>query len=44
MSGSISFGGIVSGLDTNAIIDALMAVRRHPISQLVRQAELIYYE
>ncbi|MBT5773740.1 MAG: flagellar filament capping protein FliD [Dehalococcoidia bacterium] len=27
----ISFGGIASGLDTNAIIDSLMAIQRRPI-------------
>ncbi len=27
----ISFGGLASGLDTNAIIDALMEVQRRPI-------------
>ncbi len=44
MSGSISFGGIISGLDTNAIIDALMAARRQPITTLERKAELIFFE
>ena len=27
----ISFGGIASGLDTDAIIDSLMAIQRRPI-------------
>ncbi len=37
ISGNISFGGLGSGLDTNAIIEALLDVERVPISQL--QAE-----
>jgi flagellar hook-associated protein 2 len=37
ISGNISFGGLGSGLDTNAIIQALLDVERVPISQL--QAE-----
>ena len=34
MSGPISFGGLASGLDTAAIIDALVAAERIPINQL----------
>lgn len=44
MSGNITFGGIISGLDTNAIIDAMLSVRRLPIGRLERRAELIYFE
>jgi flagellar hook-associated protein 2 len=33
-SAGISFGGLASGLDTQAIIQALVAVERRPISQL----------
>jgi len=44
MAGDITFGGIVSGLDTNAIIDALLAARRAPITRLEQQAEQIYFE
>ncbi|MBM4060576.1 MAG: hypothetical protein FJ265_05705 [Planctomycetes bacterium] len=33
-SAGISFGGLASGLDTQAIIRALMAVERRPITQL----------
>jgi len=34
MVGGISFGGLASGLDTGAIIDALLRVERLPITQL----------
>ena len=34
ISGNISFGGLGSGLDTNAIIQALLDVERVPINQL----------
>jgi flagellar hook-associated protein 2 len=34
MVGGISFGGLASGLDTGAIIDALLSVERFPITQL----------
>ncbi len=34
ISGGISFGGLGSGLDTNAIIQALLDVERVPINQL----------
>jgi flagellar hook-associated protein 2 len=34
ISGNISFGGLGSGLDTNAIIQALLDVERVPITQL----------
>jgi flagellar hook-associated protein 2 len=34
MSGPISFGGLASGLDTAAIIEALVAAERIPINQL----------
>jgi len=34
MSGPISFGGLASGLDTSAIIEALVAAERIPINQL----------
>ena len=33
----ISFGGLASGLDTSAIINAMMAVERLPIQQLEKQ-------
>jgi flagellar hook-associated protein 2 len=38
----ISFGGIASGLDTNAIIDALMEIQRQPIQtqQVRREIEM----
>ncbi len=44
MVGGITFGGVVSGLDTNAIIDALLTIRSQPITGLERQAELVYLE
>ncbi len=31
---SITFGGLATGLDTNAIVDQLMALERHPITRL----------
>ena len=34
MVGNITFGGLGSGLDTGAIIDALLGVERIPIQQL----------
>lgn len=34
MGGLISFGGLSSGLDTNAIVDALMNVERIPLKRL----------
>ena len=34
ISGNISFGGLGSGLDTNAIIEAILGVERVPINQL----------
>lgn len=34
---SISFGGLSSGLDTNAIIDQLLALERQPINRLEAQ-------
>src|SRR6185436_17755187 len=34
-SAGINFGGLASGLDTRAIINALMAVERRPITALV---------
>jgi flagellar hook-associated protein 2 len=38
----ISFGGLASGLDTNAIIDALMEVQRRPIfTQEVRREDTL---
>lgn len=33
---SITFGGLASGLDTNAIIDALMDIERQPLERLER--------
>ncbi len=40
MSGPIQFGGLASGLDTAAIIDALMGVERLPLFRLeTRQSE-----
>ena len=36
---SISFGGLSSGLDTNAIIDQLLAIERQPITRLEAQKE-----
>ena len=33
----ISFGGLASGLDTKAIISALVAVERNPILQLQKK-------
>jgi flagellar hook-associated protein 2 len=39
---SISFGGLATGLDTGAIIDALMEIRRQPIVRL--QARQTLYE
>lgn len=35
--GRISFGGLASGLDTNSIIDQLMAVAQRPIALATRQ-------
>ena len=37
MSGPISFGGLASGIDTNAIISALVQAERIPIQQLESQ-------
>lgn len=34
---SITFGGLATGLDTNAIIDALMQIERRPIDRLERE-------
>ena len=34
MAGSVSFGGLASGLDTNALIQNLVALQRRPIQQL----------
>ncbi|BCA79147.1 flagellar filament capping protein FliD [Desulfuromonas sp. AOP6] len=34
---SITFGGLATGLDTNAIIDALMEIERRPIDRLERE-------
>ena len=34
MSGTFSIGGLVSGLDTNSIIDQLMAVEKRPLTAL----------
>ena len=31
---SITFGGLATGLDTNAIVDQLMAIERQPITRL----------
>lgn len=39
MFGGISFGGLGSGLDTGAIIDALLRVERIPINQLEARKE-----
>jgi flagellar hook-associated protein 2 len=33
----VSFGGVASGIDTQAIVDQLVAVRRRPITQLQTQ-------
>ena len=39
--GSINFGGLASGLDTEAIIEAIMAVERRPVRRLEdRQSSL----
>ena len=34
---AITFGGLATGLDTNAIIDALMEIERQPIDRLQRE-------
>ena len=38
---SISFGGLASGLDTNTMIDQLMAVEAQPQTRLLRQQKVI---
>ncbi len=37
MAGTISIGGLISGLDTNSIIDQLVALERRPIELLSQQ-------
>lgn len=39
MASPITFGGLASGLDTNAIVDKLVQVERQPILRLQRQRE-----
>ena len=39
---SITFGGLATGLDTNAIVDQLMALERQPITRL--QSDRSYFE
>ena len=39
---SITFGGLATGLDTNAIVDQLMALERMPINRL--QSDKSYFE
>ncbi len=34
MAGSFNIGGLVSGLDTNSIINQLMQIERQPITRL----------
>lgn len=38
---SISIGGLISGLDTNSIIDALMSVERQGLTRLNKQKSQI---
>ena len=39
--GGVTFGGLASGIDTKAVIDAIMAVERRPIQRLEsRQSDL----
>jgi flagellar hook-associated protein 2 len=38
---SISFGGLASGLDTNTMIDQLMAVEAQPQTRLARQQKVV---
>lgn len=40
MSGPVSFGGLASGLDTNAIISALLQAEQVPINQLNAQKSI----
>lgn len=41
MAGTISVGGLASGLDTNSIIDQLVAIERRPVTLLqTKQAEV----
>src|SRR5688572_12806797 len=39
MAGLISIGGLVSGLDTNKMIDSLVALERRPIDQLGKEID-----
>ncbi|MBC9784457.1 flagellar filament capping protein FliD [Heliobacterium chlorum] len=43
MSGSIQLGGIVSGLDTQSIIDQLMAVESKPLTQLQSKKQTLQF-
>lgn len=44
MSSPISFSGLVSGLDTSSLINALLAVDRQPISQLQQRSAILTVE
>jgi len=44
MSGNISFSGIFSGLPTDDLVEALVGLRRTPITQLETLAELKVFE
>ena len=37
MASPITFGGLASGMDTNAIVDKLVEIERTPITTLQRQ-------
>ncbi len=44
MAGNVTFGGLFSGLSTNDLVEALVSMRRTPITQLENHAEQRYFE